>query len=114
MPHYVVMKDKIVFIFYDCTGLFIMSSIIEDDGQIASIALPPSLFERINVVNTSVVIVFTVYVGPVLFPSANGTPPNLEIRSPVIGAQLGGILSIENLTDPVEIFLTLSVDSSVS
>ena len=87
---------------------------MEDGGQIASIELPPSLFEKINVVNTSVGIVFTVYEEPVLFPLADGTPPNLKIRSPVIGAQLGGILTIENLTEPVEIFLQLLVDQSVS
>ena len=84
-------------------------------NQIASLALPASLFEEGAVLNSlvgdGVGLVFTAFSSPVLFPLANGTRPSVEIRSPIIGALIGGLSTIRNLSDPVAIVLEVSLDN---
>ena len=89
-------------------------AVSEDENRIASIQLPSSLFEQVGGANTSIGLVFTLYLEPVLFPLADDTPSNSEIRTPVIGALLGGIPTVENLTQPVTIVLKLQTDEIVN
>ena len=97
------------------TELSIMPSTNNSENQIASIQLPASLFEETAVLNSGVVgdgigLVFTAYSSPVLFPLANGSRPSVEVRSSIIGALLGGLPVIRNLTDPIVIILEISLD----
>ena len=85
-------------------------------NQIASLTLPASLFEEGAVLNSGLVgdgvgLVFTAFSSPVLFPLANGTRSTVEIRSSIIGALIGGLPTIRNLSDPVVIFLEISLDN---
>lgn len=94
------------------SGISIVSSESNSDdfiNQIASMQLPPSLF---RVVNTSIVgLVSTVYENSILFPLANGSRPNTEIRTSVIGVLLSGVPALRDLPDPVEINLLLTTGS---
>ena len=57
------------------------------DDQNASIALPQSLFADLELVNTMTVgIGFAFYETSALFPLPEGSPSDLNIGSPVIGA----------------------------
>lgn len=89
-----------------------MSSLSSSDdfvNQVASIQLPPSLF---GVVNTSIVgLVSTFYESDVLFPLADGSRNNTEIRTSVIGVLLSGVPALRDLPDPVEINLLLTIGS---
>ena len=77
------------------------------EDQDASIFLPPSLFEELG--NAAEVGVgFTFYETAALFPLPEGSPSNLTIGSSVIGALVGG-QSFSNLSDPVTIFLRLTL-----
>ena len=78
--------------------------------QIASIELPPEVFQGLL---TRAGLVFTVYNNSVLFPIGNPNE-NRSIRSPVIGALVAGQNPLDDLTDPVQINLTLSQLSNVS
>ena len=90
------------------------SSSAETEGLLASIQLPESLFSTGRVtsgtVGGRVGLVFSFFETPVLFPLANGTRPDIQIRTPVIGALLGGISNIEGLIDPITITLQLDID----
>ena len=79
------------------------------EDQIASIELPPEVFQGFN---TRAGLVFTIYNNSVLFPIGNANE-NRSIRSPVIGALVAGQNPLNNLTDPVQINLTLSQLSNV-
>ena len=95
--------------------LYSVSTSVENDTVIAlpedldaSISLPPSLFSKLVPVNTTEVgIGFTFYETAALFPLPEGSPSNLTIGSPVIGALVGG-QSFSDLQDPVIIFLRLT------
>ena len=95
------------------TDLITMSEVVESEGLLAVIQLPESLFMDSRVVNSSVGssvgLVFTVYTTPVLFPLANGSDVEFDIRTPVIGALFGGLPSLSNLTDPIAITLQLNI-----
>ena len=81
-------------------------ALLED--QDASISLSPSLFVKLVPVNTTEVgIGFTFYETAALFPLPEGSPSNLTIGSPVIGALVGG-QSFSDLQGPVTIFLHLT------
>ena len=56
-------------------------------------------------------VVVSVYETSLLFPLANGTRPRVEIRTPVIGALIGGVPSVSGLTDPVVITLRLDINT---
>ena len=73
--------------------------------QDAAISLPPSLFQLVN--TTEVGIGFTFYETAALFPLPEGSPSNLTVGSPVIGALVVG-QSFSDLQDPVTIFLRLT------
>lgn len=84
------------------------------ESVIASIQLPASLFSEDSVVNSvgdGVGLVFTVYERSVLFPLANGSRPTVEIRSSIIGALLGGLPTLGDLPDPIEIHLQIAIGS---
>ena len=76
------------------------------EDQDASIALPSALFRELSS-TTEVGIGFTFYETAVLFPLPEGSPSNLAIGSPVIGALVGG-QNFTNLSTPVTIFLRLN------
>ena len=60
--------------------------------------------------NTSIVgLVSTFYESDVLFPLADGSPNNTEIRTSVIGVLLSGVPALRDLPDPVEINLLLTI-----
>ena len=75
------------------------------EGQDASIALPASLFRELN--TTEVGIGFTFYEMAALFLLPEGSPSNITIGSPVIGALVAG-QNFTDLSDPVNIFLRLT------
>ena len=78
------------------------------EDQDAAISLPPSLFAELDLLNTTEVGVgFTFYETAALFPLPEGSPSNLTIGSPVIGALVGG-QSFSDLQGPVTIFLHLT------
>ena len=82
------------------------SPITED--QDASISLPSSLFAKLELVNTTKVgMGFTFYETATLFPLPEGSPSNLTVGSPVIGALVAG-QSVSDLQDPIMIFLPLT------
>ena len=91
-----------------------MSADAVDVAALASIQLPQSLFSTGAVTNSSagggVGLVFTFYETPVLFPLPNGTRADLQIRSAVIGALIGGVPNVSNLSDPIVISLQLNID----
>ena len=93
------------------TGL---STSFAASDQIASVQLPPSLFDQFGDSEDHIGLVFTVYAEPVLFPLANTTQTRSEIRSPVIGAVVAGAAPIDNLIEPVEIGLTHLMENNVS
>ena len=75
------------------------------DDQNASIALPQSLFEDLELVNTMTVgIGFTFYIyiyeTAALFPLPEGSPSNLTIGSPVIVAFVAS-QNVSDLHDPI-------------
>ncbi len=76
--------------------------------ETAFIFLSESLFEDIvNEGNESdVSLFFTFYETPVLFPLGSATPPTITVGSAIIGATISG-QEIQNLTDPITIFLEL-------
>ena len=80
-----------------------MTALPED--QDASIALPASLFRKLNTMEVG--IGFTFYETAALFPLPEGSPSNITIGSPVIGALVGG-QNFTDLSDPVNIFLRLT------
>ena len=81
------------------------------EDQIASIELPPEVFQGLM---TRADLVFTVYNNSVLFPIGNADD-NRSIRSPVIGALfVAGQNPLDDLKDPVRINLTLFQLSKVS
>ena len=82
--------------------------------RIASIQLPPSLFDQFGDTEDHIGLVFTVYTDPVLFPFANTTQTRSEIHSPVIGAIVAGAAPIDDLTEPVEIGLALFMKNNAS
>ena len=83
------------------------------EDQDASISLPPSLFAKLDPVNTTEVgIGFTFYETAALFPLSEGSPSNLTNGSSVIGALVGG-QSFSDLQDPVIIFLRLALTHQV-
>ena len=78
------------------------------EDQDAAISLPPSLFAELDLLNTTEVGVgFTFYETVAMFPLPEGSPSNLTIGSPVIGALVGG-QSFSDLQGPVTIFLHLT------
>ena len=78
------------------------------EGQDASISLPPSLFAELELVNTTKVgMGFTFYENATLFPLPEGSPSDLTVGSPVIGALVAG-QSFSDLQDPVMIVLRLT------
>ena len=78
------------------------------EDQDAAISLPPSLFAELDLLNTTEVGVgFTFYETAALFPLPEGSPSNLTVGSPVIGALVVG-QSFSDLQDPVTIFLRLT------
>ena len=78
------------------------------ESQDASISIPSSLFAELELVNaTKVGMGFTFYETATLFPLPEGSPSNLTIGSPVIGALVAG-QSFSDLQDPVMIFLRLT------
>ncbi|CAI7989315.1 Adhesion G-protein coupled receptor G4, partial [Geodia barretti] len=85
------------------------------DGVLASIQLPGSLFSTDRVTNNSVGrgvgLVFSFFETPVLFPLANGTRADLQIRTSVIGTLIGGIPNISDLLDPIIITFQLEIDT---
>ena len=91
------------------TGVTVSTTSTE--GLLASIALPGSLFEEAAVINSSdgdsVGLVLTFFEDATLFPLPNETPPDLSIQSSVIGALLGGVPIITDLTEPIVITLHL-------
>ena len=78
---------------------------------LTSITLPGSLFEEAAVIDSSdgdsVGLVFTFFEDATLFPLPSETPPDLSIQSPVIGALLGAVPTITDLTEPIVITLHL-------
>lgn len=90
---------------------------ISDALPIASIRLPPELFQGpTKNSDTAAGLVFTVYTNSTLFPLANTSdiPPNRSIRTPVIGAIAVGQNETNNLTEPVLIDLKLLRQNDVS
>ena len=83
-----------------------------NEGLLATITLPESVFEvdtvTVSSVDGSVGLVFSFYENADFFPLPNGAPPDLSIQSPVIGALLGGVPGINNLVHPVVISLQLN------
>ena len=78
------------------------------ESQDASISIPSSLFAELELVNaTKVGMGFTFYETATLFPLPEGSPSDLTIGSPVIGALVAG-QSFSDLQDPVMIFLRLT------
>ena len=78
------------------------------DDQNASIALPQSLFADLELVTTMTVgIGFTFYETAALFPLPEGSPPNLNIGSPVIGAFVAS-QNVSDLHDPIIIIFHLT------
>ena len=90
-------------------GISTTSSVMDTDTFLASIELPESLFDMDRVTNSSVGggigLVFLIFETPVLFPLPNGTQRDIQIRSSVIGALLGGVPSIIDLVNPIIITL---------
>ena len=88
---------------------------VTDGAVLASIRLPESLFSNDRVTNNSVGggvgLVFSFFETPVLFPLANGTRADLQIRTSVIGALIGGIPTISDLLDPIIINFQLEIDT---
>ena len=86
---------------------------MDTDTFLASIELPGSLFDMVRVTNSSVGggigLVFSFFETPVLFPLPNGTRRDIQIRSSVIGALLGGVPSIIDLVNPVNITLQIKI-----
>ena len=66
-----------------------------------------------RVINSSVGggigLVFSFFETPVLFPLPNGTRRDVQIRSSVIGALLGGVPTIIDLVNPVNITLQIKI-----
>ncbi|CAI8020051.1 Adhesion G-protein coupled receptor G4, partial [Geodia barretti] len=97
----------------DDKGITTMSRVT--GGVLASIQLPDSLFSNDRVTNNSVGggvgLVFSFFETPVLFPLANGTRGDLQIRTSVIGALIGGIPTISDLLDPIIITFQLEIDT---
>ena len=84
------------------------------DGVLASIQLPESLFSNNRVTNNpvgGVGLVFSFFETPVLFPLANGTRADLQIRTSVIGTLIGGIPTISDLLDPIIITFQLEINT---
>ncbi|CAI8022065.1 Adhesion G-protein coupled receptor G4 [Geodia barretti] len=85
------------------------------DGVLASIQLPESLFSNDRVTNNpvggGVGLVFSFFETPVLFPLTNGTRADLQIRTSVIGALIGGIPTTSDLLDPIIITFQLEIDT---
>ena len=78
------------------------------DNQNASIALPQSLFADLELMNTMTVgIGFTFYKTAALFPLPEGSPSNLTIGSPVIGAFVAS-QNVSDLRNPVIIIFRLT------
>ena len=78
------------------------------DDQNASIALPQSLLADLELVNTMMVgIGFTFYETAALFPLSEGSPSDLNIGSPVIGAFVAS-QNVSDLHDPIIIILRLT------
>ena len=76
--------------------------------QDVSISLPPSLFAKLDLMNTTEVgIGFTFYETAALFPLPEGSPSNLTIGSSVIGAFVAG-QSFSDVQDPVIIYFRLT------
>ena len=88
---------------------------METDELLASIQLPGSLFNMDKVTNSNVGggigLVFSFFETPVLFPLPNGTQRDVEIRSSIIGALLGGTGSVTDLVDPVIITLEIEISA---
>ena len=84
---------------------------VVDPVTVVSITLPPTLFEREEVIDDEVGLAFTFYESANLFPLANGTNSDAAIGSSVIGALIAG-KDVLNLQDPVEIVLPLLNDVS--
>ena len=76
------------------------------EDQNASIALPSALFRQLSNI-TEVGIGFTFYETAALFPLPEGSPSNITIGSPVIGALVAG-QNFTSLSDPVNISLRLN------
>ena len=93
----------------------ISSTMSEPEAVLASIQLPETLFGTDSVTNKSVGggvgLVFSFFETPVLFPLPNGTRMDLQIRSAVIGALLGGIPTITDLDDPIVLVFQLNIDT---
>ena len=88
----------------DATTTATMTTLEED--QDVSIALPASLFGRLN--TTDVVgIAITFYSDSSLFPLPEDPSSNSTIGSPVIGALVGG-QNFSNLSEPITIFFRLT------
>ena len=87
------------------------------DNQVASVSLPPSMFERITD-REDVGVFFALYNENSLFPvrdaSTSGTAREV-VGSTVVASTVGPRLSFENLEDPVEInHRLMSMPDSVS
>ena len=86
---------------------------METEQLLASLQLPDSLFSTPTVADSTVGggvgLVFLFFETAVLFPLPNVTRTDLQIRSSVVGALLGGVTNISNLTDPVIITLPLDI-----
>ena len=101
-------------ILHEISGLIISESeMIPSENLTAAIQLPESLFmmTSVNSTDDGVGVVVSVYETSLLFPLANGTRPRVEIRTPVIGALIGGVPSVSGLTDPVVITLKLDINT---
>lgn len=95
-----------------------------DSGSMASVSLPPSLFQTIDDdVGDSIGIFFALYSAPTLFPlrvslleeaeAANSTFRTV-VSSPVVAATVGPGQEFNNLVMPVEIDLRINASVSPS
>ena len=90
-----------------------MSPTMGAEEPLASVQLPGSLFTTDSVTSSTIGggigLVFSFFETPVLFPLPNGTQRDIQIRSSVIGALLGGVASLADLVDPVVITLPIEM-----
>ena len=79
-------------------------------GQIASIDLPPSLFERVND-HSTIGLFYGLYSDPTLFPdNTQNTDSKLtKVISPVLATTLGPNINVEGLRDNVTILLRTNI-----
>lgn len=79
-------------------------------GQIASIDLPPSLFEQINH-HSTIGLFYGVYSDPTLFPdNTQDTDSRLtKVITPVLATTLGPNINVKGLRDNVTVLLRTDV-----